>query len=285
MPDGNDHTTHKTSTHSFQGRKNKLSVWMKKIIQPTKDTTTSNNASKIKTSRSTAPSHMIPYANDRNASSSPTLTNTNTNITHRIEQQSTSKNVKTKSKSRRSKAKTYAPLTEASSDSDTATINSSLRPLYPMDNHHNFPKVRTPSATNIIDENLSMKVLWSKEPERIKSDPELDNSSVSPLFSFCSTASIKSSTFSSDIYSLQSTRPTVMSVRTMETNSSTVPIPSASILERARPSTNSTATTTTPSSMSNSIRNTTTATNNNNNASLHTCDSVSTKNSLITLKS
>lgn len=106
------------------------------------------------------------------------------------------------------------------------------------------------------EENLKTKVLWDETPKRVKireADRErddmetVDNVSITPLFSLCS-SSVKSSTFS-DSHSLQSTRATVVSGRTMETNSSTMAIPPASILDRARASssTTSASTATSPS--------------------------------------
>lgn len=100
------------------------------------------------------------------------------------------------------------------------------------------------------------KVLWDETPKRFKQrdvererdDMEtVDNVSITPLFSLCS-SSVKSSTFS-DAHSLQSTRATVLSGRTMDTNSSTMAIPPASILDRGRVSSGAT---TIPSSSSTS---------------------------------
>lgn len=97
-------------------------------------------------------------------------------------------------------------------------------------------------------DSTSMKVLWDYEPKRAKLDKSadrdrdrdryredmetVDNVSITPLFSLCS-SSMKSSTFS-DAHSIQSTRATVLSGRTTETNSSTIAIPPASIMDRTR---------------------------------------------------
>lgn len=67
---------------------------------------------------------------------------------------------------------------------------------------------------------------------KVEFDHTNDNASTAPLFSHCS-SSVKSSIFS-DSTSMQSTRATVFSNKTFDTNSSTVGIPPASILDRAR---------------------------------------------------
>lgn len=102
----------------------------------------------------------------------------------------------------------------------------------------------TDDDEDIALDSTSMKVLWDYEPKRAKLDKSadrdryredmetVDNVSITPLFSLCS-SSMKSSTFS-DAHSLQSTRATVLSGRTMETNSSTIAIPPASIMDRTR---------------------------------------------------
>lgn len=120
--------------------------------------------------------------------------------------------------------------------------------------HHSTNKTINRHATND-----TLRLQWDQEPERqrkinksitsvqndtysttsagsMESDVDSDHASIAPLFSFCS-SSIKSSTFS-DIHSMQSTRPTLQSARTAETNSSTIPIPPASILDRARATSN-----------------------------------------------
>lgn len=147
--------------HTFQGRKKKLSGWVKRMIQPAKDSNARNHL---------APDEPLEDEPDSLASSSP--------------------------KSRNE------------------------------------------------DDGVSMKVLWDSDPVRAKSEPRTidrecdpettDNVSITPLFSICS-SSVKSSTFS-DSYSIQSTRATVVSGRTVETNSSTMAIPPASILGRTRAS-------------------------------------------------
>lgn len=59
-----------------------------------------------------------------------------------------------------------------------------------------------------------------------------DNASTAPLVSVCS-SSMKSNTFS-DVHSAQSTRATEFSNKTFDTNSSTIGIPPASIVDRGR---------------------------------------------------
>lgn len=123
------------------------------------------------------------------------------------------------------------PLSPSMScDSDRVTLSSSLRPLFANDTDSDNDSVtvstrpRSKYGTMSPDTHL----------ENVTSDQELDISSMAPLISVCS-SSAKSSTFS-DIHSIQSTRPTVMSSRTQETNSSTMAIPPASILDRGRQS-------------------------------------------------
>ncbi|KAL3228909.1 Uncharacterized protein RNJ44_01996 [Nakaseomyces bracarensis] len=125
-----------------------------------------------------------------------------------------------------------APLSPSMScDSDRVTMSSSLRPLFAND-------------TDSDEESISASAkprskLGAMSPEtnleNVTSDQELDISSMAPLLSV-SSSSAKSSTFS-DIHSIQSTRTTVISSRTQETNSSTMAIPPASILDRGRQST------------------------------------------------
>ncbi|QLQ78552.1 hypothetical protein HG537_0A07990 [Torulaspora globosa] len=144
--------------HTFQGRKKKLSGWVRRMIQPTRDVSTRN--------------HLV-------------------------------------------------------SDEEETDLPRSTASKSPND-----------------DDGVSMKVLWDSNPVRAKSEPRsierdseqepVDNVSITPLFSMCS-SSVKSSTFS-DSYSIQSTRATVVSGRTVETNSSTMAIPPASIMDRTRAS-------------------------------------------------
>lgn len=151
--------------HTFQGRKKKLSGWVKRIIQPAKDASTRNN--------------LTP-------------------------------------------------------DSGTADDT---------DSHPSISSITSPKSQN-DDDDVSMRVLWDSDPVRARSEPRsidreceqepTDNVSITPLFSMCS-SSVKSSTFS-DSYSIQSTRATVVSGRTVETNSSTMAIPPASIMDRTRAS-------------------------------------------------
>lgn len=175
--------------HTPQGRRNKLSVWVKKIINTT---TTTTNASV------------------------------------------------TSSKPRRGTraGPTRAKRTEL--DSDGTTISSSLRPMID----------RNSLQSSESDDEGNHKVAWDEPPtgkmkqQQQQQQQQYDNASVIPLVSFCS-SSVKSSTFS-DIHSIQSTRPTIFSNRTLETNSSVLAIPPQSILDRSRtlPPSNASNTTT-----------------------------------------
>ncbi|CAI4045208.1 uncharacterized protein SKDI_11G2540 [Saccharomyces kudriavzevii IFO 1802] len=173
------------SHHTFQGRRNKLSVWVKKII----NTTTTTNASV--------------------SSSKPR---------------------------RRTGAGTTA-VKHTQLESDGTTISSSLRPMVD----------RNSLRSGESDEEGTHRVVWDEPPAdkfKQQQQQQQDNASVIPLVSFCS-SSVKSSTFS-DIHSIQSTRPTIFSGRTLETNSSVLAIPPQSILDRSRalPSPNASNTTT-----------------------------------------
>lgn len=192
MATSNNHAS--DNDHTFLGRKKKLSVWVKKIIQPTKESTP------------------------------PTLPQPGAACGSSIEG--------TKSNSYSSSSE--CPVSDVLSHSSTEAI-------------HELSPPRTDS--------VSMKVLWGDEPKRLRQDTDsdvvptreddsdsTDNVSIQALFSMCS-SSFKSSTFS-DVHSLQSTRATMVSGRTTETNSSTVAIPPASILDRTRHGSAATSTTT-----------------------------------------
>ncbi|EJS42858.1 YKR045C [Saccharomyces arboricola H-6] len=160
--------------HTFQGRRNKLSVWVKKII----NTTTTTNAP---VSSSQKP---------RRADVGP----------------------------RRAK--------RTQLDSKETTISSSLRPIVG----------RNSWQSSGSDDEGGQRIVWDEPPAskfNQQQQQQHDNASVIPLVSFCS-SSVKSSTFS-DIHSIQSTRPTIFSGRTLETNSSVLAIPPQSILDRSRP--------------------------------------------------
>ncbi|CAI4589134.1 AIF_collapsed_G0032080.mRNA.1.CDS.1 [Saccharomyces cerevisiae] len=124
-------------------------------------------------------------------------------------------------------------------DPDGTTISSSLRPLVDRNSLHSSES----------DDEGDRRVAWDEPPtgkvrQQQQQQQQNDNASVIPLVSFCS-SSVKSSTFS-DIHSIQSTRPTIFSNRTFETNSSVLAIPPQSILDRSRtlPPSNASNTTT-----------------------------------------
>ncbi|CAD6636344.1 CIC_collapsed_G0035020.mRNA.1.CDS.1 [Saccharomyces cerevisiae] len=176
------------SHHTSQGRRNKLSVWVKKII----NTTTTTNASV------------------------------------------------SSSKPRRGTRAGPTRVKRAELDPDGTTISSSLRPLVDRNSLHSSES----------DDEGDRRVAWDEPPtgkvrqQQQQQQQQNDNASVIPLVSFCS-SSVKSSTFS-DIHSIQSTRPTIFSNRTFETNSSVLAIPPQSILDRSRtlPPSNASNTTT-----------------------------------------
>lgn len=112
---------------------------------------------------------------------------------------------------------------------DDNTINSSIRPLFGNDNDKT-------SINPIASIDKSPKLSWDTDPKRVASE----NASMAPLISL-DNSSIRSSTFS-DTHSAQSTKATVFSSRTMDTNSSTMAIPPASILNRSRQHSSTTAT-------------------------------------------
>ncbi|CDH09436.1 uncharacterized protein ZBAI_01220 [Zygosaccharomyces bailii ISA1307] len=193
----NNHTG--ASDHTFLGRKRKLSVWVKKIIQPARETSTSTAAPQ-------------PEPPTRTSSSEDRKQNSKEDSGHSSE----------------------CTINEVSSRSSTEAMH----------------ELSPPRADSV-----SMKVLWGDEPKRLRQETDsdvvpasvddsdsMDNVSIQALFSMCS-SSFKSSTFS-DVHSLQSTRATMASGRTTETNSSTVAIPPASILDRTRHGSTATSTTT-----------------------------------------
>lgn len=260
--------------HSFQGKTRKISGWVKRIIQPGRESNPVANNTTL----------QLPVTNHRSNSNPNTNTNQQSqhmlkgdkhigiDLTksekrlkerqrkvydptdeynaslyqknasfHRSAKKSSSKSRIVRSRAdsapeslpaSRSLSNYLMPLSPSlSCDSDRVTISSSLMPLFANDSDSdNDSTCRSPRPR-------SKYSLLSKEQhaESIVSDHEMDLSSMAPLVSVCS-SSVKSSTFS-DIHSIQSTRPTVFSSRTQETNSSTMAIPPASILDRARQST------------------------------------------------
>ncbi|EDO18121.1 hypothetical protein Kpol_1031p25 [Vanderwaltozyma polyspora DSM 70294] len=220
-----------------QGKKSKLSVWVRKIMQPAKDNNNVPLQSRTTTVlKSSSPTEKVNYQRSSKK---------DTNYRHSID-----------------------IMDSISNDPDSKTISSSLRPMFTSNSNSastieknttrtttdtitNAPKITDTSVnanetanTNITttaDENTSInppaKLSWDEKPKKVKIDLDYngsstDNASMQPLVSVCS-SSVNSSTFS-DVNSIQSTRATVFSSRTLETNSSTMAIPPASILDRTR---------------------------------------------------
>ena len=139
-------------------------------------------------------------------------------------------------------------------------------------------RTKTNHKTNISDIHIPNYKYIDSDDDDDEESEDSDHASMAPLFSFCS-SSVKSSTFS-DMHSMQSTRPTVMSTRTVETNSSTMAIPPASILDRARigPSSSLSHTSNTPSIISSRPSS-------SKHFSLQRYNSSHTVNSIVTIKS
>ncbi|SCV03691.1 LANO_0G05666g1_1 [Lachancea nothofagi CBS 11611] len=160
--------------NAFQERKRKLSVWVKRIIQPNKEQTHFASAA-----------HAKPHSRR-----------------HSIEDN-------------RGKSDVSEQLTRGSAFEAPKHVH----------------RMREPTVCSVVWDKSVTKEPLSIGP-RLDFDQSNDNASTAPLISHCS-SSAKSSVFS-DVTSLQSTRATVLSNKTLETNSSTVGIPPASILDRAR---------------------------------------------------
>lgn len=223
--------------HTFQGRKKKLSVWVKKIIQPAKESgptaTTANSTANVNSNHTKRASVDTQNSSSCSLSSSP----------EPVRRMSRSANNDYDGVQNQDHDQDYYD-NSGEIDSNSQISTRAIRELSPA---------RTDS--------LSMKVLWGDEPKRQRSEADsdlmvpsrddesdsTDNVSIQALFSMCS-SSFKSSTFS-DVHSLQSTRATIVSGRTTETNSSTVAIPPASILDRARHGGSSAANSTTTTNL------------------------------------
>lgn len=170
-------------------RKKKLSIWVRKIIQPNRD--------------------QAKYGFKPQQLSIPAATS-----------------------SKAAQPVVDVPKTPESStslDDGVRTVSSSLVPMLDTQDHSGYEQ------RSLVFE------------EATKGHPGAganDNASTAPLFSTCS-SSIESSTFS-DVHSVQSTFATVFSNKTLDTNSSTVGIPPASILDRGRHAAVGTAPTTNP---------------------------------------
>ncbi|GAV53647.1 hypothetical protein ZYGR_0AK01490 [Zygosaccharomyces rouxii] len=222
--------------HTFQGRKKKLSVWVKKIIQPAKESGPTNITA---TNENVGASPGRKFSVATSASSSPLSSRPVRRIGPPFQY---------------GEATYHAQEDGEDNDSDGVQIRfPDQSEDEDEDYYSNNGEIESNSqiSTRAIRElsparTDSMKVFWGDDPKRLRpeADSDLmvpsrdddsdstDNVSIQALFSMGS-SSFKSSTFS-DVHSLQSTRATVVSGRTTETNSSTVAIPPASILDRAR---------------------------------------------------
>ncbi|CEP64511.1 uncharacterized protein LALA0_S12e00518g [Lachancea lanzarotensis] len=169
--------------NGFQERKRKLSVWVKRIIQPNKDsshfeTTTTTHSKSVEGRR-------YPERSQTSSRSKPELPKTR------------SKNATT------------------------------------QDLKHEYRNRDIPTGSVMWDKSVTKDSSTPASNQlRLDFDQAHDNASTAPLVSHCS-SSAKSSVFS-EVASLESTRATVLSNKTLDTNSSTVGIPPASILDRTR---------------------------------------------------
>ena len=183
------------SAQLASNRKKKLSKWVKKIMQPAREAPPTATA---------APQHIQEN----------TTTSTHAASTHR-------------------RHHSVKPLTEAKTSTtqqQPSQHRESPRVLQ-WDEEPQRPRERS-TVQDVISGPSHHRDEDVDSSDDNNEDSDSDYASMAPLMSFCS-SSVKSSTFS-DVHSMQSTRPTVMSTRTIETNSSTVAIPPASILDRAR---------------------------------------------------
>lgn len=222
------------------GKKNKLSFWMRKIILSTNN----NNSS------SSSPS-----------SSSSVLKNSSNND-HGNDIQNNILLRKPKNRSRHNKyiqdksldiqgnnnhqgARSSNKIYNISTDNDIGhlkmyTTNSSIKSIFNKDDLEIGTLDSITNNTLTTTTNSIKKLQWNEEPERFKNENAMTNnsnndiSSMIPMISFYS-SSVRSPSMFSDINSIQSTRPTVMSIKTTETNSSVMAIPPASIIDRAGP--------------------------------------------------
>lgn len=230
-----------TKTNSSSGKKNKLSFWMRKIIL----STNTNN-------------------NNNNNSSSSIMNNSSSSSGRRNELRSNTILQKPKNNPRCNKDVEYNILdiqldkngrgirnnnvnydNSIGNDlrhSEACSTNSSIKPIFHKDDLEMDTVESITNNTLTTMTNSIKKLQWDDEPEKFKHENTTiinnnnnnnDISSMIPMISFCS-ASVRSPSMFSDINSIQSTRPTVMSIKTIETNSSVMAIPPASIIDRAR---------------------------------------------------
>ncbi|SCV01915.1 LAMI_0G14554g1_1 [Lachancea mirantina] len=118
------------------------------------------------------------------------------------------------------------------SNAGEALKRHSTHPSAGVNARHGKKKESRKSHLTSLDATLS-----SVSQPHVEFDACSDNASIAPLVSqYSASASVKSmkSSVFSESTSLQSTRATVLSSKTLETNSSTVGIPPASIVDRAR---------------------------------------------------
>ncbi|AAS52246.2 ADR326Cp [Eremothecium gossypii ATCC 10895] len=163
-------------SNTFQERRNKLSVWVKRIIQPNKD-------------------HKAGLAGARPG-------------------RSMARRTEPESKERAAESSESVVSTPRGSHSSSSSSARSVR------------SVQTAPAR------CKLRGGACAPAPRVEFEGANDNASTVPLVSMCS-SSLKSSTFS-DVHSVQSTRATVFSNKTFDTNSSTIGIPPASIVDRGR---------------------------------------------------
>ncbi|SCU87724.1 LADA_0E05776g1_1 [Lachancea dasiensis] len=173
-------------------RKRKISVWVKRIIQPNKDQHFGNNAADT-THSTTMKSLHSPSA----------VTGSNSQ------------------RHKRSVAHRNSRARKLTATTGTAAGYEEVA-----------PQKQDPQPRSVVWDKSVIKDDPLPSGMRLDFDQNHDNASTAPLISHCS-SSAKSSVFS-DVTSLQSTRATVLSNKTMDTNSSTVGIPPASILDRSR---------------------------------------------------
>ncbi|CCK69248.1 uncharacterized protein KNAG_0C01350 [Huiozyma naganishii CBS 8797] len=196
-------TMHQTRSDApQQGKKSKLPSWMKKIIQPTGE-------GKMSCTR------RRRRRNNTNSTRNTALHRTRSNVSFAAV------------------LGTLGPLRilRLVIDETHCSIETRLRPLGTNDDDDDDPPL---IDQTLLHARTRAGSRTTQETTTHQTGPaQADHASISPLLSYYST-SAKSSTFS-DTHSVQSTRPTLVSARTLDTNSSTVAIPPASIVDRARP--------------------------------------------------
>ncbi|AET39993.1 uncharacterized protein Ecym_5225 [Eremothecium cymbalariae DBVPG len=221
-------SSHNQNT-TFQERRNKLSIWVKKFIQPNREHKSSSSLNQ----RSQKPQRRQLLSVDQE----PILS-----IDPDINDNDTQNSIFTVS------------ARDVFSTSNSTAASLEVHPLcsttkqshrgHRHNNHHqnqltnNYFTHRNPQHQQQQDSAATSSTHHHQhhhhlpQVSRIDFENPNDNASTVPLVSVCS-SSIKSSTFS-DAHSLQSTRATVFSNKTFDTNSSTIGIPPASIVDRGR---------------------------------------------------